>query len=103
MEVNLHQPCCLLYSYYLKNFLSLKNNYLGVFQNHMPPTMFATWQPGKSSLGHPKSEANTLDASVRVRTIGNASIAVPVDMYSSERTILATLPELAVEVRSHAT
>ncbi len=102
MTVELHNPSCMLYSYYLKYFLSLKNNYLGVFQSHMSSYTFRDWQEGVSSVGHPKTVGNVMDASVRVITVGPVAISVPVDMYSSERTVLVSTQQLLIEVRSHA-
>ncbi len=102
MTVELHSPSCLLYAYYLKYFLYVKNNYLSSFQSHMPGIVFRDWTEGVSSLGHPKKVGNVMDAYVRVKTVGPVAIAVPVDLYSSERTVLATLHHLSIEVRSHA-
>jgi hypothetical protein len=102
MNVELYSPSCLLYAYCLKYFLSVKNNYLSSFQSHMPGIVFRDWVEGVSSLGHPKKEGNVMDAYVRVKTVGPVVISVPVDLYSSERTVLASLQHLAIEVRSHA-
>jgi hypothetical protein len=102
MNVELYSPSCMLYSYYLKYFMYLKNNYLSSFQSHMPGIIFRDWVDGVSSLGHPKKISNVMDAYVRVKTVGPIAITAPVDLYSSERTVLVSLQHLAIEVRSHA-
>lgn len=73
-----------------------------MFQSHLSPSAFKDWVEGKTTLGHPKRLANTLDSFVRINTEGPICIAVPVELYSSERTILASMQYLSLEVRSHA-
>lgn len=102
MNVELVNPSCTLFSYYLKHFLSVKNNYLSSFQSHMSPDTFRKWKGGESSLGHEKVVGNAMDAYVRVNTRGPVSITAPVDMYSSKRLVVATFQHLGIEVRSHA-
>jgi hypothetical protein len=68
MDVELTDPTCVLFSYYLKHFLSLKNNYLGVHQSHLSSRFFQLWNPLTSSLGHAAAPSNVLDAYVNIST-----------------------------------
>lgn len=102
LTVELNNATCMLFSFYLKYFLCIKDNYLSSFQSHMDSATFRDWVPGRSSLGHADRPSNVLDAYVRVVSKGPVSISIPVDMFSPERTVLGSIDYLTLEVRSHA-